>query len=76
MISIWRQIHGKSHSLNDLAVLPHCALFVNICVLHNVWTLSEKVDKGYQDVFISFHQVIHLQETFLGVNNSNKDIYL
>ena len=46
MISILRQIHGKSHSLTDGAVMPHCALFVDICVLDNV-SLSEKVDKGY-----------------------------
>ena len=39
----------------------HCALFVNICVLHNVCTLNEKVDKGYQGALISFHQGICLQ---------------
>ena len=73
VISIWRQIHGKSLSLTD------GALCVNICVLHNVstqYTLSEKVDKGYQDVFIYFHQGICLWQIFFGVNNSNKDIYL
>ena len=38
------------------SLMPHCALCVNICVLHNFFcTLSEKVDTGYQDVFISFH---------------------
>ena len=35
VISIWRQIHGKSHSLTDWAVVPHCVLCVNICVLHS-----------------------------------------
>ena len=50
-----------SPTLTDWTVMPHCALFVNICVLHNVCTLSEKVDKGYQDVLISFHVGICLQ---------------
>ena len=48
---------SPSHSL-----MPHCALWFNFCVLHNgVCILSEKFDKGYQDVFISFHQGICLQ---------------
>ena len=37
-----------SHCLGSDA--PLC--FVNICVLHSVCTLSEKVDKAYQDVII------------------------
>ena len=54
VIYIWSQIHGKSHS----SLMGHCALCVNICVLHKVFaqcTLSEKVDRGYEDAFISFH---------------------
>ena len=43
-----------SPTLTDWAVMPYYALFVNICVLHNVCTLSETVDKGYQDVLIYF----------------------
>ena len=50
-----------SPTLTDWAVMPHCDFCVNICVLHDVCTLSEKVDKGYQDVLISFHQGICLQ---------------
>ena len=49
-----------SPTLTDWAMMPHCALSVNICALHNVCTLSEKVDKGCQDVLISFHQGICL----------------
>ena len=53
--------------------MPHCALCVNVCVLHNVCTPSEKVDKGYQDVLIFFHQGICFILRFMEVEPCEKN---